>query len=412
MTNDTTYHQNQIPHMECPMTSRKLDKKGASLDDDDSSAAHVPNAINVSDDSFSVDDDLSEEPKLDHWNVWKPEGAPKIWGGASGTAIDDHRFLVVGAGEDYKSCGYYDSNNQSWNPLPDLPSRLFGCSVVCVEETIYVVGGDTNDGSESDTLISLTLSNEASDDVGDIMAQEWKNLPPMREERSFFACVSHSRNIYVFGGFSWGFCLNSVEKYNIDTKKWTQLPDMPEERDGCGAGVVGNHIYVVGGQDGDLIKSNTTIVFDTLEEQWIHDIDGYTTIPPVPTMKRGIGSVLVAVADHFVIVVGKYSDTNVIQLLDTKLNIWTEIPSKIDFKSWTVTTIAGFLSGSRELIMIVRSGGKPLTLTRGFWGDENFGEIIDFDQDLLYGRKREFARQNSSEMFVTVLQGLNDEALL
>ena len=55
-----------LSHMECPMTSLNLGKKGRamSFDDDDSAAAHATNTV-MSDDLDSIDEDLREEASKD-----------------------------------------------------------------------------------------------------------------------------------------------------------------------------------------------------------------------------------------------------------------------------------------------------------------------------------------------------------
>ncbi|CAG5126215.1 unnamed protein product [Candidula unifasciata] len=78
-----------------------------------------------------------------------------------------------------------------------------------------------------------------------------QELRPMRRLRLEFACVSHARCLYAFGGTTEQFAiLDSVECYNVQSNTWDELQPMPSPTHSLAAVSHGSKIYLSGGVSG------------------------------------------------------------------------------------------------------------------------------------------------------------------
>ena len=311
----------------------------------------------------------------------------RCWGGVR---VNDHQFLVMGQcsgrAAGYLMCEYYDNRTQKWEDLPIcLPlrqivgDRVFvtggfwdisfstNFGVASVDDTIYVMGGwdFTFSGRSQSDLIAIEVSNG---DLSTLASSRtnWKRLAPMNYPRAFFACVSHSKFIYVFGGSAFA-SLERIpeipEVYDTETNEWTTLPNMPGgARHSCAAGVVGDKIYIVGGRDENDTAMASTLVFDTCTHQWertCSNEDNYTDddasetssilsagviVPPVPDMNTKRSRLSVVVVDEFVFAIGGRDENNdvlsSIEVLDTHSNSWTY--AQASMKNGRADPVVGF----------------------------------------------------------------------
>ncbi|KAK0066430.1 kelch-like protein 36 [Biomphalaria pfeifferi] len=97
-----------------------------------------------------------------------------------------------------------------------------------------------------------------------------QELRPMRRLRLEFACVSHSRCLYAFGGTTEQFAiLDSVECYNVQSNTWDELPPLPAPTHSLAAVSHGPKIYLSGGvsgQDRSIVAS--FISYDPLTRRY------------------------------------------------------------------------------------------------------------------------------------------------
>lgn len=78
-----------------------------------------------------------------------------------------------------------------------------------------------------------------------------QELRPMRRLRLEFACVAHSRGLYVFGGHTEQYTiLDSVECYDVQSNTWEELQPLSTPTDSLAAVSHGNKIYLSGGVSG------------------------------------------------------------------------------------------------------------------------------------------------------------------
>ena len=277
---------------------------------------------------------------------------------AASVRVNDHQFLMIGGydkDELLSTCEYYDANTAVWKDFPAIPNGRHASGAAMVGNKVYIVGGfkapSTSYGSPKATheLFSIDVSGNEHD----LSSEKWVPLAPMSRARRSFACVSHSKYIYVFGGCdASGNAIDTAERYNTETDEWTELPAMPEKRCWCAAGCVGDKIYIFGGDDNKKKINGKTLVYNTTggNEPW----ESSTDLDMMTPRSR----LTVVVKDHFILAIGgESSNPNKdlsIEVLDTRLNAWyrTRTPKT----SCRTLLAAGFLSINEEIKIILAGG--------------------------------------------------------
>ena len=129
-----------------------------------------------------------------------------------------------------------------------MPTARHHHAAAVVGDKLFVIGGRLSDFKTSmDT-------NEMYDPIQD----KWKVLNPMPIERSGLSAVSINTDIFVIGGQTLnGSFTNINQRYDTESGKWTLEKPMPTIRDGHHATVINNKIYVVGGKTAPAKESVT-----------------------------------------------------------------------------------------------------------------------------------------------------------
>ena len=131
-------------------------------------------------------------------------------------------------------------------------------------------------------------------------------------------------SIYAVGGCDSWTCLNTVERYNPETKTWTKAAPLAVARRGCGIAGYKGLLYAIGGHDG--MQSLCSVeVYDPSTNTW-------STGPSLTACRANVG---VAVVAGRLFAVGGFNGKqflNTIEFLDPQTNEWTSFVSK-DFLS-------------------------------------------------------------------------------
>ena len=98
--------------------------------------------------------------------------------GCTAVCIEGNVYVVGGCGDSYlKSTEMYDTSAGQWRALPDMSVARYGCAAVCIEGNVHVVGG--SDGG----------TKHASVECYDPIANEWRTLPSMSAARWYCAAA-------------------------------------------------------------------------------------------------------------------------------------------------------------------------------------------------------------------------------
>ena len=242
------------------------------------------------------------------------------------TAIDDHRFLVVGGGVTsiHKSCCVYDTRTKEWSQdWPDLNIGRSRHTCVTTNNKVYVIAGyNDENGGPLDSIEELDLS---------LPTPRWRVLPQrLKTKRKEFCAVVDPTDItkvIVVGGGCDGdddtlacdgddetlaSCeIVSLEEEHNHEGQARAIPSLRTKRAAFGLVVVKNRFLVaIGGVD-EMKYSASVEVLDLHEgprdQQW--------RALPSMGMPRACFAAFYSPRSHKIVVVGGYTEG--VKLLDT-----------------------------------------------------------------------------------------------
>ena len=205
-----------------------------------------------------IDKDKSVRAYCREEKTWQEMMKSVSWmDGSSSVQTCRHGLIVVGAYnkcEGSKHVSYVDVKSGVVQELPDLPQGVFGAGVVCVEEEVFVLGGESN-GTVNTTW---KLVNK----------QQWKQLPPLIHAVGSPVCKIHTDTIYVIGsGYSGD---KHVQSFNMNTKTWTLKKKLPRGCHRINSGVVIHEDKLA------VITKDQMMSYDDVTDNW--DIIKYDNI--------------------------------------------------------------------------------------------------------------------------------------
>ena len=83
----------------------------------------------------------------------------------------------------------------------------------------------------------------------DIQTDQWISIASMNQARSDHTSVSIEESIFVLGGWNDSSPLKSVEMYDTRSNKWMEITPNNTARDSLAAAICGNSIFAFGGRD-------------------------------------------------------------------------------------------------------------------------------------------------------------------
>ena len=149
-----------------------------------------------------------------------------------------------------------------------MPSARHHASAAVVDGKLFVIGGRLL-GNGIPRPIAEALSNLDDNEVYNPLDNSWKILPQMPTKRSGLASASVNSSIYVFGGQSINGTFSNTERYDTRTKVWSTETSLPTARLGLEAMADGNKIYVIGGKlkSGKVTGANE--IFHPATSAWL-----------------------------------------------------------------------------------------------------------------------------------------------
>ncbi|KAM5337259.1 kelch-like protein 33 [Glossophaga mutica] len=140
-------------------------------------------------------------------------------------------------------CGIGLVRNVEWGQLPPLPApgRFRHGAASLAGNEIYVCGGQDY-YSDFNTLASTLRWDPSQED--------WEEVAPLNQARSFFPLVALDGLLYALGGRARGVVLNSVETYNPKLNVWRPAPALPAPRFAHAAAILEGRLYMSGGCNG------------------------------------------------------------------------------------------------------------------------------------------------------------------
>ncbi|XP_045865101.1 kelch-like protein 33 [Meles meles] len=140
-------------------------------------------------------------------------------------------------------CGTGLVRTVEWGRLPALPApgRFRHGAASLAGSELYVCGGQ-DFYSHANTLASTLRWDPSQED--------WEEMAPLCQARSFFPLVALDGLLYALGGRNGDVALDSVEAYNPELNVWRPAPALPAPCFAHAAAVLEGRLYVSGGCSG------------------------------------------------------------------------------------------------------------------------------------------------------------------
>ena len=187
------------------------------------------------------------DPETGEWTSKRPMSTDRAC--AACTAIDDKIYVMgglqaVAGNTDYTGLNtveVYDTKNDTWTNLKDMPRKRWGHTAVSYNGRIYVFGGTATQ--------AFILQNFV--DIYDPQTNTWTTAETYMPTKRYCltSCILDS-NIYVIGGWAHsavGPLYDKVEVFNPLTEEWRTETPVPVKRAMLASIVIDGKIYVYGG---------------------------------------------------------------------------------------------------------------------------------------------------------------------
>ncbi|MFC1477214.1 kelch repeat-containing protein [candidate division KSB1 bacterium] len=295
------------------------------------------------------------DPVSDIWSQKSdiPYAFQHVWAG-----IMDDKFYIMGGNiaktsTNLDSAYVYDPAFDTWTPLQKLPyPPRRGAATVCVDETIYLIGGIASGGNLTQVDFFVPEYNIWS----------YWGKAQLNEARHEAPGICFNNFIYVFGGLGNNTIHDSVERYSIEENTWTVCASLPTARYGHTVEIVDNKVYIMGGYDGTEILDDMDM-FDPVSE----------TIIPMPPMPDARFKAVSGVIDGKIYIATGNNETQPTNTLlvftpDTTISRWIfDISPDSAFIQQDIV-IEGYGFGDDQGASIVTFNGIPAA-TYFQWSD-------------------------------------------
>lgn len=119
----------------------------------------------------------------------------------------------------------------------------------------------------------------------DLVSQQWEEMPLMLKKRVFGNLLVVNNQLYAVGGDvnDGGIQITrSIERFELTERRWVLVTGFKDDRRGFSAAAVGSHIYVFGGSASEETYNDTWDAFDTSTGSWRSDVCGlYGKMPMI-----------------------------------------------------------------------------------------------------------------------------------
>ena len=252
-------------------------------------------------------------------NITSHTPLPEVmWFGV--TAIDNHRFLVVGGTSPGtvcgKSCRVYDTRTREWSQdWPDLNIGRIHHTCVTTNNKVYVIGGyNYEEGGELDSIEELDLS---------VPTPRWRILPQRLQCNREVCCAAvdpkDPNKVIVVGGRNKSGVLASCETVSLEEEQEGQTRTMPslttERYNFSLVAVKKRFLVVIGGErvtEGTSERLSSVEVLDLYEapeeQQW-------RALPSMRIVRRSFAA-LFSPRNNKIVVMGGGADPETMYTLE------------------------------------------------------------------------------------------------
>ena len=197
----------------------------------------------------------------DHLKEYTRMITPRCWATAAGHQVT----LITTGGKDNQlrklaTTELFDSTTGQWYTTSDLPLPHSGLQPGIVNNTLYLLGGLSQDGM-TPAVFTAALDTLSSHQL------KWSSQQD--NPRCCSAAVSiQGRYLLAVGGVKEGVCTSDIHMFNKISHSWEVIGQIPSAREAPAAvSVADNKIVVIGGYDGQCANTANTVWIGSIEPQ-------------------------------------------------------------------------------------------------------------------------------------------------
>ena len=128
-------------------------------------------------------------------------------------------LLILTGGLDNKRSLAYDTTSDTWRQVASLSEERAGTAAALWNGKMVVAGG----WNSKDLYLKSVEQYEPE-------SNSWTALPHMLHSRQWLALVCFENTLFAIGGRDGTERLDSVERYNVDTKQWQRVASLNVRR--------------------------------------------------------------------------------------------------------------------------------------------------------------------------------------
>ena len=143
----------------------------------------------------------------------------------------------------------YDPINNTWEVLPNSPTKRDHSSAVVLDNYLIALGGRNTSYHEENNFQAFFKTIINTVDYFDFSTQEWSTFKEvLPNPAAGSGTVILKNELYFFGGETAKKEANKLMfSFNLNDKKWKQKPSLNIGRHGTNAAVLNNKIYIASG---------------------------------------------------------------------------------------------------------------------------------------------------------------------
>ena len=227
-------------------------------------------------------------------------------------------ILIIGGTPIEKDVLKVDVNSQEVIKFSSMPECRSGAGAVVVQETLYVMGGNSYNENVSNSYCSVISLNLKGDPSG------WMEEPPLLNRRRCAGCVALNGYIYMCGGRAHNsMWLSSCERFHVTNQAWFAISEMNYKRAEFCLVALNDLLYSIGGSNRPHSSLDTVECFNPIVGTW-------TMVNPMISARSKFAAV---VKDEEIYVMGGESDFNYlnnVEKFSMKTGLWISIASLSD----------------------------------------------------------------------------------
>ena len=168
---------------------------------------------------------------------------------ATATATDGTVYVAGGYdGTNFIPDVLSTKNGTSFSVVAQLPVPVRYPGVAIAGGKLWIIGGETGNGSETDSIQTVNLTTHAAAVTG--------HLP---QPLGHAAAGVLDGSVYLFGGRSGGHALDSVMKLDAATAAFTTVGSIPLPMSDMAVAPMGETLYLIGGE-GQLAQPSQSVI--------------------------------------------------------------------------------------------------------------------------------------------------------